>query len=168
MTDIKNGRVVKGSIQAIGSNQNHSVGSVYKNITIVQDNGAIVRIPFIIVPPLADDFFKTGIKGEFYFHTYKKWHTLLAMKLDDLKVFSQDDAKHVFNDYYRKFKLGLFFIAAAIITCVLAIQNKSILWAVMGLLATIYFMYLTYENRVGAYYLPPQKAEKLVLDLGLV
>ena len=163
---MSNGRVIKGRLQALGSYRELGSGNCYDYATFVEENGNIVRLTNLTVPPIINDFVKNGVEGEFYFHTFKKYATLLAMKKGEQKIFSTDDTKTIFNFYMKKMKLLLFFIAVACVFLYTFVHDKMKLMAFMTTVAIAVFFHFLYLMRIGAHYLRPEKAEQLIRDLG--
>lgn len=160
------GKVIKGRAQAFGPSMVYGCGNCYEYITFLEEGGNIVRVNKVTVPPLIDDFIKVGTEGEFYFHTFKKNSTLLAMKNGDQKIYSQDDAKTVFKFYNGKKRIAQFFFAVAIILLLTFEMQGMELAGILTLLVTLFLASMLYVFRNNAHYLRPEQADQLVRDLG--
>lgn len=163
---MSNGRVIKGRLQALGSYRELGSGNCYDYATFVEENGNIVRLTNLTVPPIINDFVKNGVEGEFYFHTFKKYATLLAMKKGEQKIFSADDPKTIYKFYMKKMRLLLFFIALAFVFLYTFVHDKMKMAAFTTTIIIAVLFHFLYLMRIGAHYLRPAKAEQLIRDLG--
>lgn len=166
MAEVKNGKVVKGLVQALGPSSSEDFGRYYKYITIAKDDGAVARVEHVTVPSMVNDFLNTGVKGELFFHVHGKLHTLLAMDTGNRKVFDRSDAWSVFFYYIKKHCFSLLFTAFFGGVWWLGHHDKMSGLALIGQVLTFFGLFGIYYTRVGARYLLPHKAEQLVRKLG--
>lgn len=163
---MKNGKVIKGQVQATGVSFDGHIGREYAHVTFVENDGNIVRLPSVTVPPLQKDFFCPGLEGEFYFHTHGKRNTLLAMKNGSRKVFHIDDAKRVFSNHFQKHLILLFVAAFCLLIFAVGLIGSEGGPFVFGFFTSLPMLFFVYQTRIGARYLRPKHAEQLVRDLG--
>ena len=163
---MKNGRVIKGQIQSIGPYISNYIGNEYVHVTMVHDDGKIEQLKSVTVPSVVDAFFQVGAKGEFYLHHHGKRNTLLAMRSNGRSIFSPDDAKRIWRYHIQIHGIMLLIAAFFLMLVVLDSVFESSGVAAFALPAFLIMAFFSFKTRIGARYLRPKNAEKLIRDLG--
>lgn len=163
---MNNGRVIKGQIQSTGAYITNYMGNEYVHVTMIHDDGKIEQLKSVTVPSVVGAFFHAGVKGEFYFHHHGKRNTLLAMKSNGRSIFSLDDAKRVWRHHIQTHGIMLFIAAFFLLILILDNVLESAGLTPFALVAFLIMAFFTFKTRIGARYLRPKNAEKLIRDLG--
>jgi len=163
---MKNGRVIKGQIQSTGAYITNYIGNEYVHVIMVHDDGKIEQLKSVTVPSIVGAFFHAGVKGEFYLHCHGKRNTLLAMKSNAKSIFSLDDAKRVWRYHLQVHGIMLFIAAFFLLLLILDNVLESSGLTPFALVAFLIMAVFTFQTRIGARYLRPKNAERLIRALG--